>query len=55
LPPGAITILAEGLHVICGKSTWLRLDAVQLQDRKRVSAREFANGARLGSSEQFGD
>jgi methionyl-tRNA formyltransferase len=55
LPPGAILIDTEGLHVICGNSTRLRLDAVQLQGRKRVSAREFANGARLGSSEHFGD
>ena len=55
LPPGAITINTEGPHVTCGNSTRLRLDAVQLQGRKRVSAREFANGARLGSSEHFGD
>jgi methionyl-tRNA formyltransferase len=55
LAPGAITIYTEGLHVTCGNSTRLRLDAVQMQGRKRVSAREFANGARLGSSEHFGD
>ena len=42
------------IEVICGKSTRLQVDAVQIEGRKRVSAREFANGARLRQGERFG-
>jgi methionyl-tRNA formyltransferase len=53
-PPG--TLLQEGdeLLVVCGGATLLGLLAVQLEGRKRVSALEFANGARLKSGERFG-
>jgi len=53
-PPG--TVLQEGdeLLVVCGGATLLSLLAVQLEGRKRVSALEFANGARLKSGERFG-
>jgi methionyl-tRNA formyltransferase len=40
--------------VICGQGTRLQLEAVQLEGRKRISAREFVNGARLASGERFG-
>jgi methionyl-tRNA formyltransferase len=39
--------------VICGERTYLRLEFVQLEGRKRISAREFANGARLEPGEHF--
>jgi methionyl-tRNA formyltransferase len=42
------------IEVICGKGTRLRLEAVQVEGRKRISAREFAHGARLSSGERFG-
>ena len=41
------------VYVVCGEGTCLRLELVQLEGRKRISAREFANGARLVSSERF--
>lgn len=61
-PPGAETAAAEGLlvssghnlFVACGEGTWLRLEAVQLEGRKRIPARDFANGARLQPAERFG-
>jgi hypothetical protein len=33
----------------------LRLEFVQLEGRKRISAREFANGARFAPAEHFGE
>ena len=55
-PEGPGTLLPSGgeLYVACGEGTRLRLDAVQLEGRKRVAARDFANGARLKPGEQFG-
>jgi methionyl-tRNA formyltransferase len=53
--PGDIAVDATGLHVACGNSTRLRVEAVQIQGRKRVSGREFSNGARLGPRERFGE
>lgn len=53
-PYGALMVSDAGVEVICGGGTRLRLDAIQLEGRKRVSAREFANGARLGGGERFG-
>lgn len=52
--PGGITALAGALYVACGESTWLRVDEVQLEGRKRMDARDFANGARLQPGEAFG-
>jgi methionyl-tRNA formyltransferase len=53
---GPGTILAGGtdLDIACGSGTILRIEAVQLEGRKRISAREFMNGARLASGERFG-
>jgi len=49
------TLVASGgeLHAACGSGTWLKLDEVQLEGRKRISARDFANGARLQPGERF--
>ena len=47
-------IVSDAIEVICGQGTRLQLEAVQLEGRKRISAREFANGARLASGERFG-
>jgi methionyl-tRNA formyltransferase len=54
-PPGTI-ISASGseLSVTCGGGSSLRIEAVQLEGRKRVTAPEFVNGARLASGERFG-
>jgi methionyl-tRNA formyltransferase len=51
--PGEIISLAKDLCVVCGKSTHLRLEFVQIEGRKRISAREFANGARIASAQRF--
>jgi methionyl-tRNA formyltransferase len=47
-------IVSDAIEVICGQGTRLQLEAVQLEGRKRISAREFVNGARLASGERFG-
>jgi len=54
LAPG--TILTEGgrLAVACGEGTLLVLLEVQLEGRKRLSARDFANGARVESGQTLG-
>jgi methionyl-tRNA formyltransferase len=53
--PGALSLQATELLVTCGHSTALQIEFLQLEGRKRVTAREFANGARLGPVEKLGD
>ena len=52
--PGAIieNTLKE-FYVVCGEGTLLQLEHVQVQGRKKISAREFANGAHLGPDDRF--
>ncbi|MGH9715915.1 MAG: methionyl-tRNA formyltransferase [Candidatus Acidiferrales bacterium] len=52
---GAIFDLAGDAFVACGDATLFRVEFVQLEGRKRVTAREFANGARLRPSDHFGE
>ena len=52
--PGTLIVSDAAIEVVCGKGTRLQLEAVQIEGRRRISAREFANGARLASSERFG-
>jgi methionyl-tRNA formyltransferase len=52
--PGTLALGDAAIEVICGAGTRLRIEAVQIEGRKRVSGREFANGARLQSGERFG-
>jgi methionyl-tRNA formyltransferase len=50
---GVIAVL-DGLPIVtCGGGTSLRLEFVQLEGRKRVTAQEFANGARLAPGDRF--
>lgn len=51
--PGTLKIEGGNLVVACGKDTVLRLEFVQLEGRKRVTASEFANGARFAAGERF--
>jgi methionyl-tRNA formyltransferase len=51
--PGEIVASTKDVRVVCGEGTWVRLEFVQLEGRKRISAREFANGARLTNEELF--
>jgi methionyl-tRNA formyltransferase len=52
--PGSLIVSNAVIEVVCGKGTRLQLEAVQLEGRKRIGAREFVNGARLASGEHFG-
>jgi methionyl-tRNA formyltransferase len=51
--PGEIITSPKAFYVVCGDRTYLRLDSVQLEGRKRISAREFANGARILPGDRF--
>jgi methionyl-tRNA formyltransferase len=51
--PGEIASSTEGTSVVCGEGTSMRLEFVQIEGRKRIPAREFANGARIGAEERF--
>jgi methionyl-tRNA formyltransferase len=51
--PGTLTVSSDDLVVACGAGTALRLEFLQLEGRNRVTAREFANGARLAPGERF--
>ena len=50
---GEIVPSTKDVYVVCGEGTCLRLESVQLEGRKRISAPEFANGARFAPSERF--
>jgi len=52
--PGTVSAKSGNVDITCGEGTALRLEFVQLEGRKRVTAREFANGARLVSGQCFG-
>jgi methionyl-tRNA formyltransferase len=52
--PGTISASDAIVHVTCGDDTALRVEFVQLEGRNKISAREFANGARLQQDERFG-
>ncbi len=50
---GAIVQDEKKLLVACSERTWLEIDFLRLEGRKRVAAAEFANGARLTSNDRF--
>jgi methionyl-tRNA formyltransferase len=52
--PGEIFKPNANVVVACGDGTALLLEFVQLEGRKRVTAPEFANGARLIPGDRFG-
>jgi len=45
---------ADELSVACGESTILRLEEVQPEGKRRMSARDFLNGAHLQAGERLG-
>jgi methionyl-tRNA formyltransferase len=51
--PGALQFDAGELHVACGESTWLQVETIQLEGKKRITAKEFANGVRLAPDDKF--
>jgi methionyl-tRNA formyltransferase len=53
-PPGTIELVPPMVLVRCGEGGGLRLEFVQIEGRKRITAQEFANGERLTPGERFG-
>lgn len=54
-PVGTISHSVAGIFVNCGAGTALDLESIQLEGRKRVTARDFANGAHLQTGEKLGN
>ncbi len=53
--PGTVTMTdGESFFVACGEQTMLRLLEVQLEGKRRMSARDFLNGTRVQVGERFG-
>ena len=53
LKPGEIVSLPKEIYAVCGEGTRLLLVSVQIEGRKKISAKEFANGAHLAIGERF--
>jgi methionyl-tRNA formyltransferase len=51
---GSLTASGGALDVICGGGSRLRIEAIQLEGRKRIRAYEFLNGAHVAAGERFG-
>jgi methionyl-tRNA formyltransferase len=51
--PGELRVEGGELFVACGEASWLRIEEVQREGRKRISAQEFLSGARLGAGDRF--
>ncbi|HMD39665.1 MAG TPA: methionyl-tRNA formyltransferase [Candidatus Acidoferrum sp.] len=52
--PGSLVLQRNEILVRCGGSTYLRIQAVKLEGRKRISSNEYAIGERLQPGEHFG-
>jgi methionyl-tRNA formyltransferase len=52
--PGTLFAGGGAVYVVCGGGSCLSLEGVQLEGRKRITAREFIHGARLLPGERFG-
>ena len=50
---GQLVPAGKEICVRCGEGTLLRLESVQMEGRKKVSALEFANGARIAPGDRF--
>jgi len=51
--PRSLALDGGDIFVACGEQTWMCLETLQLEGKKRIAAREFANGARLASGEML--
>jgi methionyl-tRNA formyltransferase len=51
--PGAIRVDEGRIMVACGGNSWLELKEMQPEGRRRMTAREFLSGARIGPDERF--
>jgi len=54
LQPGALLVEGRRLFARCGQATLLELLQVQLEGRRRLSATDFLNGARIRPGERLG-
>jgi methionyl-tRNA formyltransferase len=48
-------VQGERLYAACGQDTTLEILALQLEGKKRMSARDFLHGYRPKADEKFGD
>jgi methionyl-tRNA formyltransferase len=53
IEPGEILSLGTKMYAVCGERTFLLVEFIQIEGRKRVSAREFTNGARIVPADRF--
>ena len=51
--PGTLIATKDKLLVSCGEGTALEIEFLQIEGRKQITAREFANGARLAPADRF--
>jgi methionyl-tRNA formyltransferase len=51
--PGEIVASPKEINVVCGEGTLLRLESIQIEGRKKILAKEFANGVHLVPAERF--
>jgi len=51
--PGSVREAAGAVLAACGEGSWLEITEAQPEGRKRMSAAEFARGARLLAGERF--
>lgn len=51
--PGALALDGSDILVSCGSKTWLHIETLQLEGKKRITAKEFANGVRLQPGDKF--
>jgi methionyl-tRNA formyltransferase len=54
-PATIIAVDKSGITVACADRSALRIEEVQIEGKKRMSARDFANGARLGVGDRITD
>ncbi|HKS96826.1 MAG TPA: methionyl-tRNA formyltransferase [Terriglobia bacterium] len=52
--PGTVLVSGDKLLVACGQETTLEIRELQLEGRKRMSARDFLNGVHVKEQERFG-
>ena len=52
--PGTISLENSRLFVACAQSTWLELQDVQLEGKKRLPAEEFLRGSQLKPGARLG-
>ncbi|HEY6330965.1 MAG TPA: methionyl-tRNA formyltransferase [Blastocatellia bacterium] len=54
LPPASILATDKaGFDVMCGDGTWLRVEELQIEGKKRVTAIDFLNGTRLSTGDRI--